>query len=116
MSVETVFRAAVIGDATIAALIGTRLYPAIAPDDATWPAMVYSVVTEGPIGSGGCTQTRIQVDAYATTYETVRAMRDGLVALSNATGNWTYVNGPDMYEDDSDLYRKIVDIFVAHEV
>lgn len=116
MSVETVFRAAVIGDATIAALIGTRLYPVRSPDDATFPAMVFNVVSEAPNGSGGCTQTRIQVDAYAANYETVRAMRDGLVALSNATGNWTYVNGPDMYEDDGSLYRKIVDIFVAHEV
>jgi hypothetical protein len=116
MSVETVFWSAVTGDATITAIIAARLYPVITPDDATFPAMAYSVISEIPNGSGGCTLSRVQVDCYATSYATARAMRDGLVALVNATGNWTYVNGPDFWEDDGALYHKVVDVFIAHSV
>ena len=116
MSVETDFFTAVTGDATIAAIIGTRLYPAIAPDNATFPAMVYSVISQVPNGSGGCTISLLQVDCYAATYAVARSMRDGLVALANATGNWTYDAGPDLWEDDGQLYHKIVDVFIGHSV
>lgn len=117
MSVETDFYSAVTGDATLTALLGTRVYPAILPDNATLPALVYSVISQVPIGSGGCESTRVQVDCYAATYLTgVKAVRDGLVTLANATGNWTHVAGPDFYEDELSVYRQVVDIIIAHSV
>jgi len=116
MSLESSVYSAVTGDGTIGALIGTRLYPDVAPDDATFPAMVYQVLTQVPIGSNGCTQSRVQIDSYAASYTVVITMRDALIALANATGHWRYNAGPDFYEDDTELYRKVVEVLVAHEV
>lgn len=117
MSVETDFYSAVTGDATLAALVGTRVYPAILPDNATLPALVYSVISQVPIGSGGCESTRVQVDCYAATYLTgVKALRDGLLALANATGNWTHTGGPDFWDDELNIYRQVVDLIIAHSV
>lgn len=117
MSVETDFYSAVTGDATMTALVGTRVYPAILPDNATLPALVYSVISQAPIGSGGCESTRVQVDCYAATYLTgVKALRDGLLALAQATGNWTHVAGPDFWEDELNIYRQVVDIIIAHSI
>lgn len=116
MSVETDFYSAITGDGTISALIGTRLYPAILPDDVTFPAMVYTVISDVPTGSGICLQSRVQVDCYAVSYATVKAMRDAVLALNKTTVSWSYVGGSDFYEDDSELYRQEMDILVSHEV
>lgn len=123
MSVETDFYSAVTGDATLAALVGTRVYPAILPDNATLPAMVYSVISQVPIGSGGCESTRVQVDCYAAKYYTdasgitgIKSLRDGLLALAQATGNWTHTGGPDFYDDELNIYRQVVDLIIAHSV
>ena len=116
MSVESDTYSAITGDGTISALIATRLYPLTLPDNVTYPAMSYLTISGVPIGSGGCTSTRIQVDSHAASYATVKGMRDGLVALANATSAWTFTNGPDFFEEEQGIYRQVVDLVIAHDV
>ena len=116
MSLETELVTAITGDGTLAALIAARLYPARLPDDVTFPAMAYSVVSQTPSASEGCTRSRVQIDSYAASYAVLKSLRDGLIALANITGTWTYQGGPDFFEDDSKVFRQVVDVFISHEV
>lgn len=115
MSVETDFYSAVTGDATLSASIGTRCYPVEAPDTGSYPAIVYSVISQVPFAKL-CLQTRIQADIYATSYAAVKTLRDALVSLINSESGWLYVGGPDAFETDEGLWHQPVDVTVIHSV
>jgi hypothetical protein len=115
MSVETDFFAAITGDAGINPLIGTRLYPVRLPDDVTLPAAAYWVVSTMPIGSGGCKQSRVQLDLYATTYNGVKAIRDAVIAFVDGQNQYWYSVAADAWlEPPEDKYHQPIDLFVAH--
>lgn len=116
MSVETTLYDAIVGDATLAALIGTRCYPVKLPDNVVFPALAYSVISQSPLGSGGCAMARVQVDCHAATYAAVKTLRDGLVALAMATSGWWYSGGPDAYLDVSGHYQQPIDFMIPYEV
>ena len=116
MSVEGDVYAAITGDAGMAALIGTRLYPSIIPQGATYPAAAYFVVSEVPAASHGCVEVRVQVSLFAATYAGVVALRNALVGLVESVSHWRYETGPDNYEEDLGLHMKPVDLIILHEV
>lgn len=116
MAVESTFYSAVTGNGAIAALVSDRVYPAVAPPSRTYPLIVYSTISGVPDASDGCELVRIQADIYASTYSSVKAIRDAVQALAEATGNWTYVEGPDDYEDEEEVFRQIVDLIIMTEV
>lgn len=125
MSVETDLYAALVADSGISALVGTRIYPVVLPDDldpntpADWPAIVYSVIDTVLIGSGNtnrCAQSRIQVDCYSPHYLTgMKAVRDAVVAFAKSR-NYVFVEASDFWEKDSKLYHQPIDLFITHEV
>lgn len=47
MSIEAVLRSLMVGDATLSALVGTRVYPAVLPQGVAYPAIRYSQVSGG---------------------------------------------------------------------
>lgn len=116
MSVESDVYTAITGDAGMSALIGTRLYPGVIPQQATYPAAAYFVVSEVPAASHGCVEVRVQVSLFATTYAGVVALRSALVSLIESVSHWRYETGPDNYEDDLSLHMKPVDVIVLHEL
>lgn len=60
--------AALTGDATVGALVGTRVYPEQAPDEADLPLIVYGVrVGESVDGSAQMWQCTVTVSCYAAT-------------------------------------------------
>jgi hypothetical protein len=68
-------------EATVSALVGTRVYPLVLPQPPTFPAIAYTrmprteqFTDDGPSGLVDC---RIQLDCYAATY-------DGAVVLGDA--------------------------------
>lgn len=119
MSLETNLHTALLANAGIAAIVGTRIYPVIAPDNCVFPAMVYSVVSEVMIGSGSnrCMQARVQIDCYATSYinNGVKAMRDALFAFAK-TEDYIFQAVGDQWEADSQLFHQVVELFVEYEV
>ncbi len=66
----------------LGALIGDRLYPNELPQDATFPAMTYRMIS-GPRaknmdGNVGTTRFRFQFDCFATTSSGAVALREAL--------------------------------------
>jgi hypothetical protein len=79
-SPEQVCRSALIADADVAAMVGTRVYPVIAPATADLPFVTWrrsgvqrQHTLAGPMGMPTVILT---VDIYATTYEAVRDLAD----------------------------------------
>jgi len=114
VSVETDFRAAMTSYTAISDLISSRLYAVLLPVDVIYPAIAYSHISTVPNGSGGCQLTRLQVDCYDSAHATVRSMRDAVVALADSRSDYDYVVGPDFYEEDDQLYHRVVDVFISH--
>lgn len=79
-SPEAVCRNALIGDADVAAVVGTRVYPVIAPATADVPFITYrrSGVQRQHTLSGpmGMPTVLLTVDLFCTTYEAVRDLAD----------------------------------------
>lgn len=79
-SPESVARSALVADAAVAAVIGTRVFPVLAPATAALPFATYrrsgvirSHTLSGPMGVPTVNMT---LDIYAETYEAVRDLAD----------------------------------------
>jgi len=79
---------ALLNSTAITGYVGTRIYPALAPDSATLPYLTYQRISTTPVNdSTGTTTTqacRLQLDCWAATY-------GGVKAISKATQ--TFLNG-----------------------
>ena len=106
---------------TLKGLVGNRCYPAgRVPDGAGRPFIAYQTVSEVPdnvlSGSGSKTDSRIQVDVYADTYDAVRtAFASVKAAMLAAAFPCVLVNAIDFFEDDADLHRVSADFSIRHD-
>jgi len=79
-SPEAAVRSALVDNATVAAIIGTRIYPVIAPASAAAPFATYrrSAVQRSQSLSGptGVTTVILSLDLYAESYQAVRELAD----------------------------------------
>lgn len=111
MSIETEFRSALVQHAGLAALVGDRIYPVIAPDEVDKPYLVYHVIGGIPLvsfsGVNVIKNERIQVTAWARTYAEIRAIHEQVRAALLASAILSIVpldDGIDDYEQDTKLY------------
>lgn len=59
---------ALVGDTAVAALVGTRIYPEIAPDEADLPLIVYTVRAQDDVtGSAPLVRCTVTANCYAAT-------------------------------------------------
>lgn len=114
MSVETDLYSALTDNAGVTALVSTRIYPNRVPLGTVYPAIGYSMITSQKIASNNCQQSRIQIDFFDTTYSGAKAVRDAVTALANTLTNWTYIQGPDIYEDDTQVHHQNIDVIITH--
>jgi hypothetical protein len=79
-SPEAAVRSALVDNATVAAIIGTRIYPVIAPASAAVPFATYrrSAVqrSQSLAGPTGVTTVILALDLYAESYEAVRELAE----------------------------------------
>jgi hypothetical protein len=79
-SPEAAIRSALVADASVARLLGTRIYPVIAPASAAAPFATYrrSAVqrSQSLAGPTGVTTVLLALDLYAESYESVRELAD----------------------------------------
>lgn len=85
MSLEVDLRAAILADAGVAALAGTRMHPNVLPQPPTLPALTYQVVS-GTFGhtfqaADGLPAYRLQIDAWAERWLDARALADAVRAF-----------------------------------
>ncbi|MBI3936768.1 MAG: DUF3168 domain-containing protein [Betaproteobacteria bacterium] len=97
MTIESVLGDRVTGYAGVSALIGTRLYPQIAPKNVTLPCIVYQrgdpPPERFPVMGGadvGIVKATFAFDCYAATYLTARALAD---QVRQALQRWSTTTG-----------------------
>jgi hypothetical protein len=131
MGLSSDLRVFLLADATIAGLVGTRIYPLLLPQSPTLPALTYQWISLVPVhsmdGPSGLVARRLQVDCWGSTYlaietlaEAVRNRLDGYQgSLLAGSPSGSVVQGVframerDGYEEAPALYRRTVD-FMLH--
>lgn len=81
-SPEAVLRSALIANATVSGLIGTRIYPVLAPAAAQLPLVTWrrsGIVRAQTLGGPmGVPQVSVEYSIFASTYETAREIADAM--------------------------------------
>lgn len=126
MSVETVLFSRLSGFAGLSALVSTRVYPNLIPQNSTLPVVSYqriSTTRESAMGDDtGVARARFQLDAFAATYLNVRAVAEQVRA---ALQRWTNSSGTvvqdsfilgeqEFYEDETKRYRVSQDFEIIY--
>lgn len=115
--------------AGLAALVGTRIYPGVAPQNTALPFVTYrrvSAVRPGLFGvDAGIVNARMQLDAFAETYAAMRAVVDqvraGLQRWSDPTAAVPVIdcfiaNETDLFEPDPvpPLHHGVLDAMIHY--
>lgn len=128
MSAERALYARLVGDPAVAALLGARLFPNVAPLGTASPFATYRRVSTRPIGAlverAGMVIARVQIDCYAESYAAVRALaaavRTSLDRYIGTPGPGLRIEGAtwqgdlDIYESDlvPPMHRVSLDFFI----
>lgn len=88
---EKAIKSILVADATVLALVSTRVYPNWVPQGASMPAISFNQVSGirdySMDGADGMAQTLYQIDCWATTYSETRDLADAVRgALSAYSG------------------------------
>ena len=114
-------------DLDIIALVGTRIYPLVLPQDATLPAITYArVSTEREsafVTDPGLSTARIQVDIWGISALSVMAVSEEVrSALHRYRGTIASVQIDEshidneilMYEPETEIYHIVLDFMILH--
>lgn len=129
MALETAFVSLLTNASNVTQKIGGRIYPVILPQDATLPAVSYSVVYDKPVyshaGQTGAHLARVQVDVWSrVSYAEVVGVAEALaLAVSGFRGMagdefilacHILDNGIAEYDINTELWRRIMDLRVNY--
>lgn len=136
MRAEKVVHSLLSGHAALAALVSTRIYPHILPQDKTLPAVTYehvSSVEPGTIDAASTyavVQSRIQVTAlaadsasasgYALCKSILDAARTALLYQSGTIASIYVASiirdvvGPDQFDPEINAHMQSIDVVVTH--
>ena len=137
--IEVALRAWFLKDATIAGLVGTRIYPLHLPLDAATPAITYALVSDPLQQAPGHYRQRIQFSIWAggevsamQGFPVAREVKDAIRARVDGRGGDKYpceiagdtyrykiisiefAGGPDLTEPESKLAHIPVDLIVEY--
>lgn len=114
------------GDAGVSAIVGTRITPNVFQQQDTRPAIRYTQITSTQYHLMGVDANiqnqRWQIDAIATTYNTVTDLRDAIQTCLNRWSSAGIVqdsyldNVTDIYDDDTQMHRIKMDYNFIVEV
>lgn len=122
MVVGEAILAALLADATVVGLVGSRIYPNLAPQGTPAPFVVFRVVSDVPdntlTGSASSTivNSRVQIDAYAKRYLDAHQAADAVDVVLSALAQvglsaWREVTR-DLYDNETGLHRVSADFSV----
>jgi len=89
-----------------------RVYPIKMPQDASYPAITYMVIADineqSLYGNVFMNSIRFQVDIFAKSYSEVKGLKDEVIEkIVELRG--CDISVQDLYEDDIELYRELLD-------
>lgn len=122
-SLHGAVRALLTNDATVAALVGTRIYPMQMPLDATLPAITIHEISGNEDHVTGHGYPRFQISCWSTSFSQAQSMKEAVKDVLNrykgvASGNHikqiAFLNSQDMYETESKIYHTYLDFRVTH--
>jgi hypothetical protein len=112
------------GSAELTAIIGNRITPAVLPKNPTFPAITFQQISDRTtvnLDGSATNVVRIEIDCWAQTYlaaaQAQKALHDLLDGYTGTLSDGTVVKytgsmqGPDIFEHDSLLFRTSVDFF-----
>ena len=137
--IEVALRAWLLQDATLAGLVGTRIYPLLLPLNAATPAITYALVSDPLQQAPGHYRQRIQFSIWAEGevsamqgFPVARQVKDAIRArvdgrggdkypceIAGTTYRYTIISielagGPDLVESESKMAHIPVDIIVEY--
>lgn len=120
MSLETKLYTLLSGDAGVSALVSNRIYPLAAPQQADLPFVVYTRISSGReytlSGATGLENPRMQVDCYAETYSSAKAISEAVVtAVRAATTFRTSWDDPRESFEEDETFRVSIDFSIWNE-
>ena len=111
MSIETNLYSTLTGDSGVSSLIGTRVYPNLAPEGAANPLVTYQLVAgsrEATIaGVGDAVRKRIQLSCHANTYSSAKAVAAAVISALEGDGYCELEY--DLYDPTTQTHTVIVD-------
>lgn len=120
MSLGTLVYSALTNAAGIAALVATRVYPTLLPQNPTYPAISYQRISNTPqLGSTDLRETRYQIDCWGRTYASAQALAVVVKATMEEYRDASQtpgikmsqiVNELDDYDPEVGIHRVIVDV------
>ena len=111
MTIETDLYATLAGDSTVAGIVGTRIYPSVAPESAALPRIDYMNVAGSRIntlpGVSDMIRKRLQINCHALTYAAAKSLSAAVIAALEGDG---YLELEfDLYDATTQTHTAIVD-------
>lgn len=134
MTIESALYNELSTTAEVTAVVGTRIYPQIAPESVAYPFITYSVITDNPEhhmgGAAGLTHVTMQIDVWAETIaervsisEVIRNDLDGRTGTMGAEAldirSCFLINRANFIESDAEgksapVFRSSMDFSIWH--
>lgn len=109
-SPEAVLRTALVGSTNVTTLVGTRIYPVLAPASATLPFVTWrrtGIERQQTLGSpAGMPRVTVDYEIYGTTYEQTRSVADAMRRILDGYGGTvdnTTVNQTSLENESDDF-------------
>lgn len=127
MSIEDGLRTHLIADAPVTALVVARIYPIKLPQNPTYPALTYEIISDIPhralAGDSDLERARARIHCWAATYsgaiDLAGKVRTSVADFSGLMGTTTvrsvkFETWNDIFEDVPEVYRRVADFMIAH--
>ena len=117
MALEEKIVALISGSTITNTLLGgatSRVYPITAPQNPTYPFLVYLRVSGGQMNGldGYLTleNPRIQIDSFSTSYSQVKTIAENVHTVMNSSTGFTSVllSDNDLFEDGINIYSFVI--------
>ena len=116
--IEDSLYTALATDSAVAAIVGARIHPVVAPDGTAFPYVLYHTVTsrrDGAMnGAGTLRNARVQIDCYAATYAQSKSLGAAVrAAVLAATAFKSVLNiEQDLYDASTKTHRQLVEFSI----
>jgi hypothetical protein len=116
MTLEDKLYTLLSGDAAVAAIVSSRIYPDEAPQGIADPYLTYQRIASGrDYTLGGYSNLEnpiIQVDCWAADNETRNTLRDAVIAAMRASGTFQIGDDNPRHSKEDGMFRASVDFSV----